>query len=191
MLIKYLVLILQTYFGEVEVKNNKQFILEFNDLPLGITNYEFVVEDWFFENYEYWEIKKGKIKVDLSLNKEERMYILHFKLDGYVTLICDRCADFYNQTIKGEDELIIKVGNKDYGDVENIVALQEHNQSYDISQNIYENIILLIPMQHIHPSDSECNKEVIKLLNKFSPKPQNPKETDPRWEDLKKLKFNK
>jgi uncharacterized protein len=177
------------------VEKFKQFILEFNDLPIGITNYEFIVEDWFFENYEYWEIKKGKLKVELSLNKEERMYILHFIFDGYVTLICDRCADPYDQEIKGEDELIIKVGNNDFGDESNIVSLPEHNLNYDISQNIYENVSLLLPMKRIHPTDkkgnSKCDPEVLRLLDKLSNKENNPKINDPRWEGLNKLKFNK
>ena len=172
--------------------NFKQFILAISDLPLGITEYKFDIQDWFFENYEYSEVKKGKVTVNLAFDKQERMYSLHFTIKGYLTVICDRCGDEYNHPIKGKEELLIKVGNNDFGDNDEIVVIHESDQKFDLSQNIYEYISLLLPMQHIHPNDSKgknkCNEEAIKIIEKLSVGNQKSKETDPRWDELKKLK---
>jgi uncharacterized protein len=176
------------------VDNFKQFILAISDLPLGITEYKFDIRDWFFENYDYSEIKKGKVIVRLSLEKQERMYNLHFTIKGYLTVICDRCGDEYDHPFKGEEDLIVKLGNKDYGDNDEIVVIHEHDKQIDISQNIFEYISLLLPMQHIHPSDSKgkslCNQEALRIIDNLSAEKHKSNKTDPRWDELKKLLAN-
>ena len=171
-----------------------QLILSINELPLGITDFEFEIGDWFFEKFEYSEIKQGKIKVDLSLDKQERMYFLHFQLSGHINLTCDRCGDNYNQPVNGKESLIIKLGSKDFEDNDDIVVMAEHDQHFDITQYLYEYLSLMVPMQHLHPADSKgqraCNKEAIKILEKLSADNKKTNETDPRWDKLKKLKFN-
>ena len=172
----------------------KQFILSFSDLSLGIHDYEFDLGDWFFENFEYSEIKIAKIKVKLTLEKEERMIILNFSINGKAEMTCDRCGDPYQQPLEGTQTLIVKIGSQKMVEDDDVVVLNEHDQHLDITQYLYENVSLLLPMHRIHPVDSKgkskCNKDTLNLLDNLNPLNKTVSETtDPRWEELKKLKF--
>jgi uncharacterized protein len=178
-----------------KVNHFKQFILSIRDLPIGNHNYEFKIEDWFFDNFEYSEIKKGKLKVALDLEKQERMYILHFLIDGYANVICDRCGDYFEQPLKGEQNLILKTGNVNSENDIDLAVINEQEQHFEITQYLYEYISLLLPMHRVHPLDkkghNKCNKQALELLEKFKIKHSNKvEETDSRWDELKKLKFN-
>ena len=74
----------------------KQFVIQFSGLKNGDHNFNFEVTDKFFEKIEYSEIKKGKVNVDVLLNKQENMLVFNFSINGFVNVICDRCSDpFY------------------------------------------------------------------------------------------------
>jgi uncharacterized metal-binding protein YceD (DUF177 family) len=179
----------------IKVDKFKQFILSFSDLQIGSHNYSFDIENWFFDKFEYSEIKKGGIKIDLSLEKQERMIFLHFNIDGFADVMCDRCGEYYSHPLKGQQDLIIKIGHVSSEDEDDLVVLSEYDQHFDLSQHLYEYISLLLPMQHIHPADSKghskCNKKALEILEKLNLNHKNKSdEIDPRWEELKKLKFN-
>ena len=55
-------------------------------------------------------------------------------------------------------------------------------------------IVLSVPQKKIHPGieDGSLESEVLKKLDELSPdKTKNNNETDPRWDDLKKLLIDK
>ncbi len=175
---------------KVELFN--QFILSVRDLPLGSHNFDFKIKDWFFDKFEYSEIKKGEFNIKLTLDKQERIYFLHFVIDGIANVICDRCGDYFEQALKGEQELIIKIGNERLENEDDIIIIHEHENQIDITQYIYEYISLLLPMHNVHPNDSKgnskCNKATLKLLDNLKPKHKEvTTENDPRWDELKKL----
>ncbi len=167
----------------------KQFIISFRGLSIGTHHFKFDIDDRFFENYEYSEIKKGKIAVDLLLEKQQRMLILKFTIKGYVNVMCDRCLEYFNQQISGKERLIVKFGEKKYEETDEILIIPETEQRIDISHYIYEYINLLVPYRHVHPEDengiSQCNPEAIKRIEELSKH----KTLDHRWDVLKKLKF--
>lgn len=196
MLIIKIVLILQTYFLNEKVDRFKQFILAINDLPLGITEYEFTIGNWFFDNFDFSEIKKGDIKIKLSLEKKEKMYILDFNINGFAEVICDRCNEYYNEPIIGSNCLIINVVSKASNliDNEDNVEILDNQTHFNIGHYIYEYISILLPMKHIHPTDKNgntlCNKETLKLLKKLSINKKDNDMTDPRWDVLKNFKLD-
>ncbi len=59
---------------------------------------------------------------------------------------------------------------------------------------MYEMIVLAVPLKKIHPgiADGSLKSDVLKKLDELSPeKKKDIKETDPRWDDLKKLLIDK
>ncbi|MFM1874387.1 MAG: hypothetical protein RL266_124, partial [Bacteroidota bacterium] len=83
------------------------FKVQFSGLKLGIHNFEFVVDDSFFEKLEYSPIKQGEVEVGLDLEKKSSMMILNFELKGWVGETCDRCAVDYRQHIGGEHKVYV------------------------------------------------------------------------------------
>jgi uncharacterized protein len=170
----------------------KQFVISFSGLSLGKHDYEFEVDDTFFESLEYSEIRKGNIHVDMTLEKTTIMLLLNFSFKGKATVTCDRCGDEFEIPVEGENRLIVKFGAVPMEETEDIIVIPEGEHEIDVSQYIYEYIILALPLQRIHPDDAEgnsmCDPDVLKKLEEISVK--HTEGTDPRWDALKGLNDN-
>ncbi|MCK4361636.1 MAG: DUF177 domain-containing protein, partial [Bacteroidales bacterium] len=80
----------------------KQFVIRFSGLSIGNHQYKFIIDEKFFEKFDFSEIKNGKITVDLLLNKQENVLILNFIINGTVNVTCDRCLEPFDLDIYGK-----------------------------------------------------------------------------------------
>jgi len=165
----------------------KHFIIPFSGLKVGIYSYTFEIEDKFFEHFEYSEINKGKIHVDCQLDRQLRMMVLNFDIAGTIRVPCDRCAEEFDLPVEGQQKLIVKFGADHKEESEDILVITEKEHELDVSQYLYEYVILLVPIRKVHGTDengnSLCNPEVLRYIKETEEPP-----ADPRWEVLKKLK---
>jgi len=165
-----------------------EFIIPFKGLSLGFHEFTYEVNDLFFEEIDYSEIKRGEIKVDLELEIQETMLIFNFKIDGSVEVDCDRCLEAFNYPINGEQRLFIQFGASYKEETDEMITIPKDDHEINIAPIIYEYIQLLLPLQKMHFDDENgemtCNKEMLEKLNAISKE----EEIDPRWEILKKLK---
>ena len=166
----------------------KQFVIQFGGLKPGLHQFFFEVGDLFFGQFEYSEIKKGKVAVKIDFEREEKMLILNFLIDGIVEMHCDRCYEPFLLPISGTERLIVKFGNDFHEEDDEVQIIPEGETKIDLSSFIYEFIHLLIPFRRVHPEDengnSLCDPEIIKRIDER----ESSSEPDPRWEVLKKLK---
>lgn len=165
-----------------------QYILEFSGLVDGVHQLEYIVKGEFFREFEYDEIVASNMLVQIELNKQPDMLELKFDFSGYVVCGCDRCAEEYNQPVSGNERLIVKFGEETDEATDNVITLPPQEHQVDLSQFIYESIILLLPQRRVHPEDengkSECNPEIIKKLEELNNHQNN---LDPRWDKLKNI----
>jgi len=172
----------------VDYRND--FVIPFSGLNIGNHQFVFKIDDKFFDNFEYSEIKKGNVNVVLELEKQEQMLILDFDIEGTLHVMCDRCLDSYDQPIAGQERLIVKFGEQPEEESDEIVIIPVGQYQFDVSQYIYEYINLLLPYRLVHPEDengkSLCDPEVIKKLEELSVK----KSTDSKWDILKNIKLS-
>jgi uncharacterized metal-binding protein YceD (DUF177 family) len=166
----------------------KQFVIQFGGLKPGVHQFSFLINEEFFEHFEFSEIKKGEVDVGIDFEREEKMLVLHFSFNGKVEVPCDRCYIPFFLPIKGEEKLIVKFGKDYHEENENIQIIPEGELHIDVSPFIYEYVHLLMPFRKVHPEDengnSLCDPEVIKRIDER----ETISEPDPRWEVLKKLK---
>ncbi len=166
----------------------KNFAIPFRGLKLGDHHFEYVIGEKFFDCIEYSEIKKGKVAVGIDLNKQERMLIFEFSINGSVEVTCDRCLELFDYPVEGNETLYVKLGDEWDEESDDVLIIPESEHEFNISQLIYEYIMLMLPIQRIHPDDedgnSTCDPE---MLEKLGTQPE-PQETDPRWEALEQLK---
>ncbi len=174
---------------------NKEYSIPFASLENGIHLFRFQVSYSFFENMENETFAKCDIQIIVSLNKQEAMLQLDFSINGSINLPCDRCSEYFDLIISGSNHLIVKLGNDYAEENEDVIVFPKNEHNLDLTQYIYEFILLLIPMKVEHPLDAEgynqCNEELIKLMENYRPKIKNKGEKediDPRWEQLKSLK---
>lgn len=162
----------------------KEYTIPFVGLKEGMHDYSFEIRDTFFESFEYSEIEKGEVHVDVSMERKERMLIFEFDIKGYVNVDCDRCLEAMEYPIEGRERLIVKFGQELREESEEVLIIPETDSHIDISSFIYEYIILLLPFKRVHQEgDETCSNEVVDKLDDHTII-----EEDPRWDALKGLK---
>jgi uncharacterized protein len=180
------------YIDKLDYLN--QFIIPFKTLSDGNYQFDYIIDDSFFENYEMSEIQKGKINVVVTLEKTETMLTFLFHLNGTVNIMCDRCLDYFGLLIGNDFKMFVKFGKERIEQTDEILIIPESDNEINITQYIYEYINLSLPIQRIHPDDkdgySQCNAEFLKKLKEFSKTEKQENEVDPRWEILKNIKLN-
>jgi uncharacterized metal-binding protein YceD (DUF177 family) len=168
----------------------KEFIISFSGLSLGNHDFEFDIDEKFFACFEDSEVRVGQVKVLITMEKQERMLVFDFSINGHVEVMCDRCSGEFNQPINGNEVLIFKFGDAYFEESEDVVVIPRGEHQVDVSTFIYEFINLLLPYQRVHPDDKEgnpgCDAEVLKKLEELSPKGHH----DNRWDALEGLQFD-
>jgi len=163
------------------------FVIPFMGLSLENHTFDFEVNNAFFEHFEYSEIKKGKVSVEVILERQERMLIFGFKIQGSVEVTCDRCLDVFDHPVSGREQLIVKFGHERLEESDDVLMIPHTDYQIDLAPLIYEYINLLLPIRHVHPMNENgeyaCDPEVTKFITE-TPEHEN---TDPRWEVLKGL----
>ncbi|MDT8393493.1 MAG: DUF177 domain-containing protein [Bacteroidales bacterium] len=162
----------------------KEYMIPFVGLKEGMHDYTFEITEAFFENFEQSDIQKGALDVKVSLERQERMLIFTFDIKGHVLLCCDRCLRDMEYPLEGKERLIVKFGQERKEETEEILIIPETDAHIDLSDFIYEYIMLMIPFKRVHSEeDPACGGEVVEKLNEHRA-PQ----ADPRWDALKGLK---
>jgi uncharacterized protein len=162
------------------------FKIPFVGLKPGKHEFEFDVDNSFFETLSYSLIEKGNLKVWLDLEKKETMLLASFYVDGAVEMVCSRCNEPMDAEVEGELEIIYKFGHESYDD-ENLIVISPDSFEIDVTQPIYELIIVSLPSRPVH-EEGKCDEEMVKLLEKFQAKEIKENDnSDPRWSALKNL----
>ncbi len=166
--------------------------IPFLGLKTGKHDFEFELDDTFFASFEHSVITGGQIVADVLLDKQSSMLVLDFNLTGEVSAICDRCGEPMRVSVEHLDRLIVKYGDTTGSTDDEILVLGTNEHLLHLEQYLYEYAHLGMPSRVVHPNESECNQEAMKLLaalrtaNDRNDDDEN--DVDPRWEALKKLK---
>ncbi len=170
-------------------------------MEVGTHRYQYKLDDKFFEGVDGPEIRKGNVQADVTVQKSEHSFLLTFQLKGTVMVLCDRCLGEMDQPISCEEHLTVKFGENKEEEDDQLVIVSEEDGEMDLSWYMYEFIALHIPIRHVHP-EGECDEETAKVLKEHLAIEREPgeetteetsadeggkKETDPRWDALKKL----
>ena len=153
-------------------------------------NYEFkvVIDKGFIELFEIEEIEDISIVVDIAMLKSETMLDLKIEAEGTVTVPCDRCLEPFKLETSFENKLIVKTNVLKTEMIdENLMHLSVKSDFLDLSQYLYESLMVSLPIKKVHP-DKECNKEMIKRLKPNKPN-KTKNESDSRWDALKNIQF--
>ena len=92
------------------------------------------------------------------------MLTLDVNVDGSVVVECDRCLEDCNVPIHYEGQLLVKFSDEVHEYDGEVIWLLPMEDEVDLTQYIYESIVLALPYQRVHP-DGECNPD---MLERFS-----------------------
>lgn len=144
------------------------FKIDLKKVPAEGLSLALVAEDDFFRALEQDEILGGRIAVDMTIREStDGVFLLSYNAVGAVTVACDRCLDDLELAVEADDEVKIcfESALETYGDAEenDDRIIPDNTPVYDASWDLYETIILALPIQRTH-AENECNKEVLKHM---------------------------
>ena len=167
----------------------KDFDLSFFGLKEGKHQFEYKIENQFFEAFEYDDYLDSMVLVNLEFIKKATLLELNFSTKGSLKIACDVSNEPYDQQINGDLSVIVKFGEVYNDDNEEVLIIPHGEYQINVAQFIYEMIVLAVPSKRIHPGieDGTLQSPVIEKLKELQQKDKNSDEIDPRWEELKKL----
>lgn len=129
------------------------------------------LDDSFFASLDQDEILGGNVEVMLNAReKADGVYQLKYTLAGTVKVQCDRCL--------GKMEISVEAGNEvglchedsdrgaaDAGDGNDVNVIPPGTRYYDVSWDIYETIVLSLPIQRVH-EERQCDESMLEQLNR-------------------------
>ena len=191
-----------------------QYKIDLKSLSDKLTDYSYELDRKFFDAIDHEEVSKGDVKAELTVKKTSGAYEFDINLFGTIKIPCDRCLDEMNQEIDTKERLIVKFGEEYSEESDELVIIPEDEGAINIAWYLYEFIVLNIPMKHVHES-GKCNKVMTSKYRKHqavqvsdddddsddddlsvddlsddndSSDDLAQQDTDPRWDELKKLK---
>ncbi len=139
----------------------KSCIIPFKGLKPGVYTYDFKVDNTLFEAYESAEIKRGACDVRVELRRLESMLDMEVEIAGAVVVPCDRCLEDCEVRVAFEGNLVVKFSDEVREYDGEVMWLSPADDEVDLTQYIYESIVLSLPYQRVHP-DGECDPEMMK-----------------------------
>ena len=178
------------------MKPNKDFDIEFVGLKLGLHDFEYNIENTFFENIDFIDFNDINAVVKVKLVKKTTLLELNLESKGTVDINCDITNELFKQSVNNSFDIVVKFGQEFNNENEEILILPHKVHKLNVEQLIYELITLSIPQKRIHPGvlDGTLKSDILDKLNELSPKENvtiNKGEIDPRWEKLKKIVTDK
>ena len=168
----------------------KEFNLSFRGLKMGNHQFEYEIGTKFFEHFQYFEFIKADIKIDLNFEKKHNMFNLMFNSKGVVAVACDSTNEPFELKVKGNLPLIVKFGEEYNDNNDEILIIPQNEFQLNVSQFIYEMIVLTLPVKRVHPGIKDCSLKS-EILNKLQEYKVKENTIDPRWAKLKELQSNK
>lgn len=178
------------------MKHNREFEIAWQGLKSGVHTFKYELDDKFLEGREgEREFKDLAAQVTVRFDKKVNFFMLHFDVGGAVTVPCDRCGDDFRLNLWDEFDLVIKLTDAEEAaeidDEADVVFIPRSETVIDLSNWMYEFVMLSVPLQHIHPpredGSSGCNPEALKLLNALAEQ-HSEENRSQLWKGLDKLK---
>ena len=175
------------------MNKHKQFDINILGLSNTTHDYEWTINNSFFEALEEPLIEKGDLKVKAVLTKSERMIVVDLAITGTVELVCDRSLEPFNHTINIKSTTYFKYADEYVEINEEVINIPHNLDILNLAQLIYENIGVNIPIKKLHPkfdlSELEENddEEIVFVYGDKEPS-KKVEDIDPRWSALKNLK---
>jgi len=181
----------------VIMKALKDYIIPFVGLKVGEHHFDYQIDNTFFQNFEYDEFNEIDVEINLQFEKKTTLLELYFSASGTVNVNCDITNEPFNQPIDDQLKLVVKFGDAYNDENEDILIIPHGEYEINVSQYIYELIVLAVPTKRLHPGieDGTLQSDILSKLEELSPsedrKVKSSEDIDPRWNNLKKLLTDK
>jgi uncharacterized metal-binding protein YceD (DUF177 family) len=171
-----------------------QYEIAFVGLKPGDHEFEYELDEKFFEQYGETELIQPHAVIKVHLEKHSSFMQLRFDVAGKTTVVCDRCSNNLEMPLWDEFKLIIKLTddadrlNEEEEDPD-VHYLNRNESMLNIADWLYEFTLLALPLQRMCSPEQmggpQCNQEVLQLLKNSQPQSESKPSINPLWENLK------
>jgi uncharacterized metal-binding protein YceD (DUF177 family) len=170
----------------------QEYTIPFAGLKPGKHEFEYKIDNTFFEAFEYFEFNDAEISLVVVIDRKSTMLEIEMNAAGTVNLNCDLTSEPFDQQIEASLELVVKFGESFNDEDDEILIIPHGEHQINIAQYVYEMLVLAVPAKRVHPGvlDGTLQSEVLDKLEELRPQEtkRGLEETDPRWDALKDLK---
>ena len=176
------------------MKELRKYDIQFHGLGLGVHDFEYKIDKTFFDLFQFTEAEDYSLSVKLNLEKRTTFVGLDFLIEGTMEFPCDLCIELFDLPFRLEKRQLIKFGQEEYNQTEEIDIIPLNSNYINVAKYIYEFVILAMPTKRIH-GKGLCNEEMLKKIQTYKlsqskeSNSQEESDTDPRWDNLKKLRY--
>ena len=167
-----------------------QYVINFTGLKEGEHNFEFDLDNKFFEHFDYNDFNSCQIKAGVRVNKKSNLLELVFSSKGRININCFVSNEPFDYLQEHQIKLVVKFSSELINDNEEFVILPVGTSTLNVAQYLFEMIILSLPIKIIHPGvvDGSLESETLNKLKELESKAQEKSsKIDPRWDKLKDL----
>ena len=177
-----------------------------NEFDINLVNlkdknheYDFVIDNGFFELFEQNLVNGGALNAHVVLDKSPLLLNLAFNIKGTVNLTCDRSLEDFDYPVDIKENLLIKYGDQEMELDDNVLQILAGSQKINLAQHLFDYIGLAIPMKKLHPRFASDEAEEGDILiystttavdDTETAEPGTDEPIDPRWDILKNLSKN-
>ncbi len=178
------------------MSSRREYEIAFVGLKPGVHEFDYKVDDRFFEEFGAQDFSLSEGFVKLLLEKNIGFLILRFQVGGRAQVVCDRCSNDLPLELFEDFSITVKMtedpeaANEEEEDPD-VYYISRGESHLDVKNWIYEFVNLSIPMQKTCSFENMdgpfCNSEAREVLKSISVLPEGEK-TNPLWKGLEKFK---
>jgi len=165
------------------------FVIPVTSLRMGRNELDFSADWRFFQRFESSPVQQGRFDISVVFDKFLDHWHLLFEISGKMDTECDRCLAPIALPVSGTHELYVKFDDSDDGNSE-VVTLPRETTQFDISQFVYEFVVLSIPIIKRYDCERDevlpCDTE---MLSKLSGHTQAIDDSG-QWDALKQIRIS-
>ncbi len=163
-------------------------------MAAGQHDFEFEIDDKFFDCFEHSLVKKGKLTVLVQLQKQETMLIVHFDIKGNIQLTCDMCLSEFESPLHCQERLIVKFANEEWDEeTDEVLTLNKNDHELPIADLLYEYINVKVPYYTKCEEQGvgiQCDPDMLARISNNEQPSIEDENIDPRWATLKNIRNN-
>ncbi|MDX5347624.1 MAG: DUF177 domain-containing protein [Hymenobacteraceae bacterium] len=179
------------------MKAKNKYEIQVAKLSNKTHEYEFDLDDSFFELFDQNLINGGKLKANITLDKTDLLLTFTISIDGTVRLTCDRSLEEFDYPVSVTESILMKYGPEEAELDDNVYQITPNTQTVNLAQHMFDFIGLSIPMKKLHPrfrtDEYEASDNDVLVYSSGAKttgegnSDEDDDENDPRWDVLKNL----
>lgn len=131
----------------------QEYIIDYKTLESGTYEFDYHIDKNFFAMFDEPMAQDGDANVHATMKVSSAGLSIRLDISGTLQVECDRCLEPFDMPIDASYDLVVKYGDKTtpLDEADDVITIGEDDDFLDLSQHIYEYVVLSLPARRVHP----------------------------------------